>query len=123
MSRDEGSFDAVWDGAYYLLRSGALELRFLPGSGEPLEEVCNVDAEVRLPDGSRWGATIFTIAEVERLMSRWATTGESLSGRYFWCSDGLVVREAGIPAMTEVVVGLLDSGEIRSIFRKLDNLG
>jgi hypothetical protein len=70
-----------------------------------------VDVEVRLTaDGSRWGATVFTIAEVERVMESWSRSGEAMGGRYFWCSDGLIVREPGIGSMTDVFVGLLDSG-------------
>jgi hypothetical protein len=61
-----------------------------------LDEVCNVDVEVRLPDGSRWSATIFTVAEVERLTARWSSTGKVLNGRYFRCSDCLIVKESGV---------------------------
>ncbi len=67
--------------------------------------------EVRLTgDGSRWRATVFTLAEVERLMERWSRTDEALGGRYFWCSDGLIVRDPGIDNMALVLAGLLDSG-------------
>jgi hypothetical protein len=78
----------------------------------------NVDVEVRLADGSRWTATVFTVAEVGRLMARWADSGESLGGRYFWCSDGLVVRDAGVTAITGVLSGLLDNGDFTSILRR-----
>jgi hypothetical protein len=43
-----------------------------------------------------------------------------LGGRYFWCSDGLIVREPGIESMTQVIAGLLDSGEFSQILRRLD---
>ncbi|MEU9013354.1 hypothetical protein AB0D12_27060 [Streptomyces sp. NPDC048479] len=86
-----------------------------------LDEVCNVDVEVRLPDGSCWSATVFTVAEVERLMDRWFSRGEALNGRYFWCSDGLIVKEAGITSMAEVIVGLLDNGEFRQVLQRLDD--
>ncbi|MFE2738017.1 hypothetical protein [Streptomyces sp. NPDC059349] len=33
-------------------------------------------------------------------MKRWAASGEALGGRYFWISDGLIVRDAGISTMT-----------------------
>jgi hypothetical protein len=114
-------FSAGWDGAYYRVRTGALEMLFLPDPNEALDEVCNVDAEVRLPDGSRWGATIFTVAEVERLMTRWAGTGEALNGRYFWCSDGLIVKEPGVLPMAKVIMGLLDNGEFHQVLQRLDD--
>ncbi|WP_405014094.1 hypothetical protein [Kitasatospora sp. NBC_01539] len=79
-----------------------------------------MDAVVRLVDGSRWSATFFTVAEVERLMDAWTRSGEALGGRYFWCSDGLIVREPGIESMTQVIAGLLDSGEFSQILHRLD---
>ncbi|MEU7766676.1 hypothetical protein AB0B25_16300 [Nocardia sp. NPDC049190] len=67
-------FDAAqqsWDGPWYRVRTD-IGASFLPSAGEDLDAVCNVDVEVRLPDGSRWSATVFTIAEVERLMGSWS---------------------------------------------------
>ncbi|MFJ6617829.1 hypothetical protein ACIQOW_09700 [Kitasatospora sp. NPDC091335] len=64
------------------------------------------DVFVDLNDGTRWSATIITLAEVETIMERWAATGEALGGAYFSCSDGLIVRDAGISKMTQVLVGL-----------------
>lgn len=90
--------DAGWDGPYYRVLAERFEALFLPSPDEVLDEVCNVDVEVHLPDGSRWSATIFTLAEVDRLMMRWEGTGEAAGGRCFWCSDGLIVREPGIQA-------------------------
>ncbi|WP_318279420.1 MULTISPECIES: hypothetical protein [Streptomyces] len=43
----------VWAAPWYRVRMDAFEVSFLPGAGEKLAEVCNVDAEIRLPDGSR----------------------------------------------------------------------
>jgi hypothetical protein len=115
-----GSVERGWDGPWHRVRTDAFEASFLPGLGEDLSAVCNVDAIVRLVDGSRWSATVFTVAEVKRLMDTWARSGEALGGRYFWCSDGLIVREPGIESMTQVIAGLLDSGEFSQILRRLD---
>nr|WP_267717253.1 hypothetical protein [Streptomyces sp. CoH17] len=94
----------------------------LRGRSRILDDVCNVDVEVRLVDGgSRWSATVFTVAEVERLMDKGVQTGEDLGGRYFWCSDGLIVREPGIDNMTQVIAGLLDSGEFEQVLQRLDD--
>jgi hypothetical protein len=62
--------DAGWDGPYYRVRADGFNASFLPNPDEVLDEVCNVDAEAHLPDGSRWSATIFTVAEVGRLMKQ-----------------------------------------------------
>jgi hypothetical protein len=54
------------------------EASFLPSAGEALNAVCNVDVEVTLTaDDSRWSATVFTLAEVERLMETRPRTGEA----------------------------------------------
>ncbi|CAG7643386.1 hypothetical protein [Actinacidiphila bryophytorum] len=110
-----------WDGPWYRVRTDRFVASFLPSAGEDLDAVCNVDVEVRLTDGSRWSATVFTVAEVQRLMERWAQTGEEAGGRYFWCSDGLIVREAGVVNMAEAISGALDEGDFEQILQRLDN--
>ncbi|MFJ8907202.1 hypothetical protein ACIRIU_19665 [Streptomyces sp. NPDC102351] len=47
--------------------------------------------------------------------------GSFTSGRYFWCSDGLIVREPGINNMTQVIAGLLVSGEFEQVLQRLDD--
>ncbi|MFD7982029.1 hypothetical protein ACFV4M_01440 [Kitasatospora indigofera] len=113
--------EQTWDGPWYRVRTGRFEASFLLSAGEDLDAVCNVDVEVRLADGSRWSATVFTVAEVQRLMEEWSRSGEALGGRYFWCSDGLIVRDPGIDNMTQVITGLLDGGEFEQILQCLDN--
>ncbi|MGW2860264.1 hypothetical protein [Streptomyces sp. NPDC001205] len=113
--------EAGWDGPYYRVRAEAFDALFLPGPDEALDEVCNVDVEVHLPDGSRWSATVFTLAEVDRLMKRWEETGEAAGGQCFWCSDGLVVRAPGISGMVTVISELLQSGEFDGAFHRLNS--
>ncbi|MFJ3221683.1 hypothetical protein ACIPLC_37975 [Kitasatospora sp. NPDC086801] len=113
--------EAGWNGPYYRVRTDGFETSFLPNPGEALDEVCNVDAEVQLSDGSRWSATIFTVAEVSRSMKRWEETGEAAGGRCFWCSDGLIVRDPGIREMVTVITKLLASGEFERAFQHLDD--
>ncbi|ALM43592.1 hypothetical protein SFR_6977 (plasmid) [Streptomyces sp. FR-008] len=64
---------------------------------------------------------MFTVAEVERLMKLWAGTDEALGGRYFWVSDGLIVRDPGIGSMTGVIAGLIENGEFSGIFQRVIN--
>jgi len=110
-----------WDEPWYRVRTDRFEASFLPDAGADLDAVCNVDVRVRLPDGSSWSATVFTVAEVQRLMEKWAQTGEVLGGRYFWCSDGLIVRDPGVDNMTQVISGLLDKGDFDQILQRLDD--
>ncbi|MFD4899422.1 hypothetical protein [Streptomyces sp. NPDC058411] len=110
-----------WDEPWYRVRMEDFEASFLPSDGEDLDEVCNVDVFVTLKDESRWTATVFTVAEVERLMKLWAGTDEALGGRYFWVSDGLIVRDPGIDNMTDVIAGLIENGEFPEIFQQVIN--
>ena len=112
--------DRFWVGPWYRVRTEAFEVSFLPDDGQDVETVCNIDVFVDLSDGSRWSATVLTLTEVERLMNLWATTGEALGGRYFWCSDGLIVREPGVSAMVAVLVGLFESGDFRQVLQQIE---
>ncbi|MEU3983798.1 hypothetical protein AB0F77_27580 [Streptomyces sp. NPDC026672] len=109
-----------WDGPWYRVHTEQFEAAFLPNAGEDLESVDNVDVFVDLKDGSRWSTTIITLAQVEILMKRWAASGEALGGRYFWCSDGLIVRDPGISNMTQVLIGLIENGEFTQILQRLE---
>ncbi|RPK33311.1 hypothetical protein [Streptomyces sp. ADI93-02] len=51
---------------------------FLPSDSEALDDVCSVNVFLILKDGSRWTATVYTVAEVERLMNLWVGTDEAL---------------------------------------------
>ncbi|MCZ0984625.1 hypothetical protein [Streptomyces diastatochromogenes] len=110
-----------WDGPWYRVRTEHFEAAFLPNVGEDLESVDNVDVFVDLKDGSRWSATVITLAQVEAIMARWAESGEALGGRYFWCSDGLIARDAGISSMTDVLVGLVENDEFAQVLHRLDD--
>ncbi|MEU8589496.1 hypothetical protein AB0C59_21225 [Streptomyces sp. NPDC048664] len=123
MSRSTWSepIERGWDEPWYRVRMKGFEASFLPSEGEDLDEVCNVDVFVTLEDGSRWTATVFTVAEVERLMKLWAGTDEALGGRYFWVSDGLIVRDPGIDSMTDVIAGLIESSEFSESFQLVIN--
>ncbi|WP_269856029.1 hypothetical protein [Streptomyces sp. RPT161] len=110
-----------WDGPWYRVPTEHFEAAFLPNAGEDLESVDNVDVFVNLKDGSRLSATIITLNQVEVIMARWAEIGEALGGRYFWCSDGLIVRDAGISNMTRVLIGLAENGKLTQVLRRLDD--
>jgi hypothetical protein len=43
-----------------------------------------------------------------------------LGGRYFWCSDGLMVRNPGIGSLTQVLAGLLETGDFTQVLQRLD---
>ena len=107
-----------WDGPYYVVRTSAFDADFLVGEGEDPDEVANVDVRVQFPDGTRWGATMFTLGEVDRLMRRWERTGEYADGRYFPISHDLIVREPGVPKMTAVLIAMHDSDDLKSLLER-----
>lgn len=111
--------DADWEAPYYRVRAAGFQVLFLVEPDEAIEEVCNVDAEVHLADGSRWSSTIFTLAEVDRLMRSWEASGEAVSGQCFFCADGLIVRNPGIGSTVRVIAGLVASGEFDGVFRRI----
>ncbi|KPI31491.1 hypothetical protein OV450_7178 [Actinobacteria bacterium OV450] len=116
-----GSVQRGWDEPWYRVRTDGFEASFLPSPDEDLDSVCNIDVFVDLKDGSRWTATVFTVAEVERLMETWAESGEALGGRYFWVSDGLIVRDPGIDSMIHLIAGLIETDEFTAIFQRLED--
>lgn len=58
------------DGSWYRVRTEPFKAAFLPNADEDLESVDDVDVFVDLKDGSRWSATVITLAEVEVIMAR-----------------------------------------------------
>ncbi|MEV7169764.1 hypothetical protein AB0O18_08715 [Streptomyces sp. NPDC093224] len=123
MTRDAspGTVERGWDEPWYRVRTDAFEASFLPGAGEDLDALCNVDLFVTLNDGSRWTATVFTVAEVERLMKVWSESGEALGGRFYWVSDGLIVRDPGVDSMTDVIAGLIETDEFTTVFQRVED--
>lgn len=103
----------------HIMRTPQFEILFMLGAEDNAETVENVDAEITLPDGTRWSATFMTLHEISRIMDRWSKTGENLGGKYFQCSDLVITREAGLPAMVGAVQGILDSGGPQGILDRL----
>lgn len=94
---------------------------FFVGLDQDPDTACNVDVEIVLPDGSRWAATLITIAEIRRLMTTWRDRdrGPAFGGRYFWCPDALIVREPGVANMAGVIAMLLRAPDFTDMFRRL----
>lgn len=80
---------------------------FMIALGQAPEEASNLDLILTLRDGSRWSATILTLAEVDAIWRRWEVTGECFGGRYLNCPDLLLVRNAGIDSICDVLHNIL----------------
>jgi hypothetical protein len=79
----------------------------------------NVDVEVQLSTGERFGATCCTIENVARLMESYRETGENCEGLFFWASDLVVVRDISPGTLVKLAQSLVDTGDVRVVFRKL----
>lgn len=104
----------------HVVETSQFKALFMLGADDRVETVENVDAEVTLPDGTRWSATIMTLLEIERIMMHWADTGENLGGAYFQCPDLVIVRTGGIPGMIKALEAVLESGGPQGILGNLD---
>ncbi|MEU7583924.1 hypothetical protein AB0B50_40820 [Streptomyces sp. NPDC041068] len=93
---------------------------FMLGAEDQVEDVENVDAELRMPDGTRWSATFMTLPEIARVMDRWKKTGECGSGAFFQCPDLVIIPTGGVDAMMASFRGILESGGPEGILPQLD---
>jgi hypothetical protein len=79
----------------------------------------NLDVEVWFPDGRRFGATFFTLQNVQRLFEKNRATGECGAGLYLWASNMILVRELSMAAIESTVKDLMDKGEFEQAFAAL----
>ncbi|MGC4820848.1 hypothetical protein [Micromonospora sp. MH99] len=85
---------------------------FMAGQDDEPETADNIDAHLCLADGTRRYATFMTTDEIGRLLQRWAGTGEVGGGRYFWCSDLVIIPRPGVEAMVAALAEMIRSGDI-----------
>ncbi|SDI55940.1 hypothetical protein [Nonomuraea jiangxiensis] len=53
-----------------------------------------------------------TLGVISKIMNRQRDTDECLSGRYFWCSDLIVIREPGFDSMIAAVQDMIATREL-----------
>jgi hypothetical protein len=99
------------DEAYELLLfPEGVEHPDLPGGG--------TNVEVRLPDGSRWGAALYTPEEIRAILDQWRRSDER-SGLYFWAPGVLIVRDLAHGSVAALVEDLISTGEFEEAFVRL----
>jgi hypothetical protein len=76
----------------------------------------NLDLEVTLEDGDRYVATLFTLANIRRIMDQYRNTGECNNGQYFWASDMVIVHDLTEETIKSTVEDLLATGEFNKAF-------
>jgi hypothetical protein len=90
--------------------------RWAPGAWNPRDS--NTDVRIRFDDGTEWVATFFTYQNILTLTQKNQQTGACLRGRYFWAFDMVLVDEVRRARIEEIVAHLVESGELRDVFRK-----
>lgn len=96
------------------------QLVLFMGGEDTYGSVENVDAVLEMSDGSRWSATILSLAELTAVMNRWQESGENLAGRYFVCPDLVVLRHGGVAEITEVFHEILRTGGPDGILKNVE---
>ncbi len=92
------------------------------GSQEWNREDDNIDVEITLENGDRYGATFFTIKNLERLFEKNKRTGEFAAGSYLWATDMLIVEELTHAAMNRALHDLVLSGQLSVACSRLEPL-
>ncbi len=81
---------------------------------DPLNE--NIDVFVCFDDGRRYSATFATISNIQSIMNKYKSTGECLSGRYFWCVNLIVVNNLDPLTIGAVVEDLIKNNELSALY-------
>jgi len=76
----------------------------------------NIDVFVHFADGTSFVATFFTLLNIESLMKKYAATGESGSGKYFWAASMILVEVLDEEYIRCAVDDLLESGLFHGAF-------
>ena len=92
---------------------------FMLGQGDEPATADNTDAHIYLADGTHRYATFMTTVEIGRVLQRWAETGEAGGGRYFWCSDLVIVPRPGVEAMVAALGEIIRSGDVDVMLSKV----
>jgi hypothetical protein len=81
----------------------------------------NVDVEVTLADGRRFGATFFTVQNIQKLFDKNRATGECAGGLYLWAANMILVERISVDVIERTVEELLGTDEFFSVFSLLSN--
>ncbi|MGC5017154.1 hypothetical protein [Micromonospora sp. DT47] len=103
--------------------AGGARVEFMPGEEDDPATVENIDARIYGSDGTCYYATFLTTNEIARILTRWLGSGEVGGGRYFWCSDLVIVPGPGLQTMAAAVDEMIRSGDIDAVLSKVGNEG
>ncbi|MEV4059524.1 hypothetical protein [Nonomuraea dietziae] len=100
------------DGPFYRVSAPGFEMMIPAWEGYDPEVADQADATITLPDGTRRYAQFMTLGVVSGIMDHWRETGEHLNGRYFSCSDLVIIRQPGFASMVAAIQDMIASGDI-----------
>ena len=80
----------------------------------------NVDVEVTLKDGRRFGATFFTVQNVKKLFDKNRATGEWAGGLYLWAANMILTENLTMDVIEKAVEDLLENEEFFTAFLLLE---
>ena len=78
-----------------------------------------VKVDVYFENGDFYSATAFTYENLTSMKEKNTRTGECLSGKYFWSAGMFFVESLERSVVEEVVYHLLEEGEFKFVFRKI----
>jgi len=95
-------------------------VRLLVGAVSRLEEEDGpVDFQVEVDTGAVFAGTIATLSQLQKLMDRWATTGECLGGRYLWMDSLIIVSRLADRDVADVMTDLIKTSELERALRRI----
>ena len=95
----------------YRVGKQGVQVGFLLEDGQDPDSVENTDAVIEMPDGRRWGATLITVREVERILARWRSSGEAAGGLYLRVPDLVLMSGPGLEQMAAALADLVDNDQ------------
>jgi hypothetical protein len=104
---------------YIKLEESGYEVKILTGESELKPDNDNVDVFVNFKNGDVYTATFFTLRNIETIFQRNKETGECGSGRYFYCTDMILVESLTPEIIFETVKNLIKEGELNEAFKFL----
>jgi hypothetical protein len=81
----------------------------------------NIDVFVHLPNGEEWVATFFTLENIAKLLRGGESTGERLSGKYFWATDMVILKDLKFETIEATAREMVRNGWYLTAFTRSEN--
>ena len=79
----------------------------------------NLDANITLETGERYGASFFTLNNIQSIMERHRnSTNECLGGKYFCSVDMIILDELSLDRIVDTVTDLIKNDQLASFCQR-----